>query len=57
MNDDLISRSARLADLRENGFLLVIVRRAIECAPAEEYILADPEDDFCSYGERKEGVD
>ena len=34
MNDDLISRSALLADLREKGFLPVIVRRAIERAPA-----------------------
>lgn len=56
MNDDLISRGALLADLREKGFLPAIVRRAIERAPAEEYILVDPEDDFCSYGERKEGV-
>lgn len=34
MNDDLISRSALLADLREKGFLPVIVRREIERAPA-----------------------
>ena len=34
MNDGLISRSALLADLREKGFLPVIVRRAIERAPA-----------------------
>ena len=34
MNDDLISRSARLADLREKGFLPAIVQRAIERAPA-----------------------
>lgn len=88
MNDDLISRSALLADLREKGFLPAIVQRSIERAPAVdavevvrclecchlengyrcrtplgaglyngEYILVDPEDDFCSYGERKEGTD
>ena len=33
MNDDLISRSALLADLREKGFLPAIVQRAIERAP------------------------
>lgn len=33
MNDDLISRSALLADLRKKGFLPVIVRRTIERAP------------------------
>lgn len=34
MNNDLISRSALLADLREKGFLPAIVQRAIERAPA-----------------------
>ena len=57
MNDDLILRSALLADLREKGFLPAIVQRAIERASAEEYIPLDSEDDFCSYGERKEGAD
>ena len=33
MNDDLISRGALLADLREKGFLPAIVQRAIERAP------------------------
>lgn len=87
MNNDLISRRALLADLREKGFCTAIVQRAIERAPAGEavevvrckdcwhlekgcmcrvplgagprkgeYILVDPEEDFCSYGERKEGA-
>ena len=34
MNDDLISRSALLGDLKEKHFLPVIVSRAIERAPA-----------------------
>ena len=34
MNNDLISRSALLADLREKGFLPAIVQRSIERAPA-----------------------
>lgn len=38
MNDDLISRSALLADLREKGFLPGIVRRAIERAPAVDAV-------------------
>ena len=38
MNDDLISRSAMLADLREKWFLPVIVRRAIERAPAVDAV-------------------
>lgn len=50
MNKDLISRSALIADLSEKGFLPAIVQRAIERAPAVD-------DDFCSYGERKEGAD
>lgn len=33
MKDDLISRSALLADLREKGFLPAIVKRTIERAP------------------------
>lgn len=33
MNDDLISRSALLADLRGQGFLPAIVQRTIERAP------------------------
>ena len=92
MNDDLISRSALLADLREKGFLPAIVRRAIERAPTvdavevvrckdckyycqdkingvicrhpaldfdtecfDHWINTNP-DDFCSYGELKEGA-
>ena len=38
MNDDLISRSALLADLREKGFLPAIVQRAIERAPAVDAV-------------------
>lgn len=38
MNDDLISRGALLADLREKGFLLAIVQRAIERAPAVDAV-------------------
>ena len=38
MNNDLISRSALLADLREKGFLPAIVQRAIERAPAVDAV-------------------
>ena len=38
MNDDLISRSALLADLREKGFLPAIVQRSIERAPAVDAV-------------------
>ena len=38
MNDDLISRSALLADLREKGFLPAIVQRAIERAPTVDAV-------------------
>ena len=38
MNDDLISRGALLADLREKGFLPAIVQRSIERAPAVEAV-------------------
>ena len=38
MNDDLISRGALLADLREKGFLPAIVQRAIERAPAVDAV-------------------
>lgn len=79
MNDDLISRSALLADLREKGFLPVIVRRTpdadvvpvVRCKdckywqdnnggyPHEECRWGHGEtpdaNDFCSYGERKDG--
>ena len=34
MNNDLISRNALLADLREKGFLPAIVQRSIERSPA-----------------------
>ena len=38
MDNDLISRSALLADLREKGFLPAIVQRAIERAPAVDAV-------------------
>ena len=38
MNNDLISRSALLADLREKGFLPAIVQRSIERAPAVDAV-------------------
>ena len=38
MNNDLISRSARLADLREKEFLPVIGRRTIERAPTVDAV-------------------
>lgn len=38
MNNDLISRSALLADLSEKGFLPAIVQRAIERAPAVDAV-------------------
>ena len=38
MNDDLISRSALLADLREKGFLPAIVQRSIERAPTVDAV-------------------
>lgn len=63
MADDLISRGALLADLREKGFLPAIVRHAIERAPAVDAVEVVRckdcigrscwwKDDFCSYGER-----
>ena len=71
MNNDLISRSDLLADLREKGFLPAIVQRAIERAPAVDAVevvrcrecchlenIWEPRGNhFCSYGERKEGAD
>ena len=36
MNNDLISRSALIADLSEKGFLPAFVQRAIERAPAAD---------------------
>lgn len=42
MNDDLISRSALLADLREKGFLPAIVQRSIERAPAVDAVEIPP---------------
>ena len=42
MNNDLISRSALLADLREKGFLPAIVQRSIERAPAVDAVEIPP---------------
>ncbi len=42
MNDDLISRSSLLADLREKGFLPAIVQRAIERAPTVDAVEIPP---------------
>ena len=42
MNDDLISRSDLLADLREKGFLPAIVQRSIERAPAVDAVEIPP---------------
>ena len=42
MNNDLISRSALLADLREKGFLPEIVQRSIERAPAVDAVEIPP---------------
>lgn len=42
MNDDLISRGALLADLREKGFLPAVVQRSIERAPAVDAVEIPP---------------
>lgn len=65
MNDDLISRGALLADLREKGFLPAIVRRAIERAPAVDAVEVVRcceckwwhEDDDVGYCDNPDGLD